>query len=51
MSAKLIIHNIPPSMPIDELSSHFKGFKGFNNANFLYADESGMYFKQKKKPK
>lgn len=42
MSAKLIVHNIPPSMAIDEFTSHFKVFKGFNNANFLYSDENGM---------
>lgn len=42
MSEKLIVHNIPPSMTIEEFSSHFKGFKGFNNASFLYSDENGM---------
>lgn len=42
MSVKLIVHNIPSSMNIDEFSSHFKGFKGFNNANFMFSDENGM---------
>ena len=43
MSAKLIVHNIPPTMALDEFTTQFKVFKGFNNANFLCADENGQY--------
>lgn len=43
MSAKLIVHNIPPTLTIEEFCNNFKGFKGFNNANFLYSEENGMY--------
>lgn len=42
MTAKLIVHNIPPTMSLDEFRGHFKGFKGFNDANFLYSDDNGM---------